>query len=167
MSKKGTREPRMRHMSRRRMLSKLARGATFGAVGVSGVCSACLLTRALQQHQPSQSSSQGLLPPARNTARIFTNPRNGREGVLVRLPNGTLVAYDRACTHVGVYVDYDSKTHMLVCPAHQALFDPAHGGRVVSGPAPLPLPKVTIHMNGDGTLLLGVSGEALPPGQEE
>src|SRR5258707_10116312 len=73
MSKKGTREPRMRHMSRRRMLSKLARGATFGAVGVSGVCSACLLTRALQQHQPSQSSSQGLLPPARNTAQLFTN----------------------------------------------------------------------------------------------
>jgi serine/threonine protein kinase/nitrite reductase/ring-hydroxylating ferredoxin subunit len=163
----GIHAPGMRHMSRRRMLSKLARGATLGVLGVSGVSSAYLLTTALLKLPSSQTANKGPLPPDLNKAQVFTNPGNGREGVLVRLPNGTLVAYDRACTHVGVYVDYDSTTHMLVCPAHQALFDPAHGGRVVSGPAPRPLPKVTIHKNSDGTLLLGESEEAFPPTLEE
>lgn len=155
MRKSRVHESKTRHMSRRHMLGKLARGVTLGGLCASGVSITYLMTTALSNLPPSPASNKGLLPPALNTAQIFTNPRNGRKGILVRLPNGALVAYDLACTHVGVYVYYDSKTHMLVCPAHQALFDPANGARVVSGPAPSPLPKVSIHTNSDGTLLLG------------
>jgi len=82
------------------------------------------------------------------------------------LPNGTLVAYERACTHVGVSVDYNSKTHMLVCPAHGAIFDPAHGGRVLQGPATRPLPQVPLRPGSDGTILIG-DASVLPPGQGE
>ncbi len=154
------RGPRTRHISRRHMLARFARGAALGAFGASGISIAYLTSKTLLKLSSSQASGKGPLLPSSNTAQIFTNPRNGREGLLIRLPTGAVVAYDRACTHVGVYVSYDSKSHMLVCPAHGAIFDPAHGGRVVQGPATVPLPQVSIHMKSDGTLFISESGKA-------
>lgn len=134
---------RSRQISRRR----LVKGVALGALGASVVGSGYLLTA--KWLQPALPPGSGSPSPqqAPNTARVFTNPQDGRQGLLVRLPNGTFVAYARACTHSGVYVNYNSKTHLLVCPAHGAVFDPAHGGRVVMGPATRPLPQVPIQRN--------------------
>jgi serine/threonine protein kinase/Rieske Fe-S protein len=85
-----------------------------------------------------------------NSAVSFANPANDTPGLLVRLANSTFVAYERACTHVGVLVNYDPATKMLVCPAHGAIFDPAKGGAVVQGPAQLPLAKIGIQVQADG-----------------
>jgi serine/threonine protein kinase len=85
---------------------------------------------------------------ATNTAQSFSNGTN----LLIHLPNGNFVAYNRACTHVGVPVDYDPGSQQLVCPAHGAVFDPANNANPVSGPANGPLSAVTIHVNGDGTI---------------
>jgi Rieske Fe-S protein len=65
------------------------------------------------------------------------------------------VAYEKACTHQGVPVRYNPATHKLVCPKHNAIFDPAHSGRVVDGPARRALPGVIIHINADGTITTG------------
>ena len=87
-----------------------------------------------------------------NTAQRFINPHDGKESLLIRLPSGVFVAYERACTHVGVLVNYDTGQHLLVCPAHGAIFNPTQGGSVVQGPATQPLPSVTVHLNADGTV---------------
>lgn len=87
-----------------------------------------------------------------NTATSFSNPSDGHGSLLIHLPNGNFVAYEKACTHAGVPVYYDGSSHQLVCPAHGARFDPANGGQVVQGPANSPLPRVTIHINADGTI---------------
>jgi Rieske Fe-S protein len=87
-----------------------------------------------------------------NSAVVFVNTANDTPGLLVRLPNSTFVAYERACTHVGILVNYDPATKMLVCPAHGAVFDPAKDGAVVQGPAQLPLPKIGIQVQADGTV---------------
>jgi len=92
---------------------------------------------------------------AKNTAMDFVNPADGKASMLIHLANGNFVAYGRACTHVGVYVNYDPATRLLVCPAHGAIFDPAQGGAVLQGPATRPLPKVTIHVNTDGMITVG------------
>jgi serine/threonine protein kinase/nitrite reductase/ring-hydroxylating ferredoxin subunit len=155
---------RPRQVSRRRLLGLLVKGGAVGALGVSVVSSGYLLTTALLKRQQPQGSSRGHPQQALNTALVFTNPRDGQQGLLVRLPNGTFVAYERRCTHVGVFVNYNSQTHMLVCPAHGAIFDPAHGGRVVQGPATRPLPQVPLRQGSDGTILIG-DGGALPPVQ--
>jgi Rieske Fe-S protein len=110
-----------------------------------------------QQNIPPghMGTAVGATNMANNTAMNFVNPANHRASLLIHLPNGNFVAYERACTHVGVYVNYDPATHLLVCPAHGAIFDPANGGAVLQGPATRPLPKVTIHVNGDGTITQG------------
>jgi serine/threonine protein kinase len=151
---------RSREISRRRLIKAMA----FGALGAGVLSSGYVLTTALLNPPQPQGSGGSQPQQALNSARIFTNPKDGKLGLLVRLPNGTFVAYERACTHVGVAVEYNTKTHMLVCPAHGAIFDPAHGGRVVLGPATRPLPQVPVHAKSDGTILIG-DGEAPPPVQ--
>jgi len=145
---------RSHRISRRRLLGLLVKGGAVGVLGASVVGTGYLLTTTLLKPPVPQRSSRSHPQQALNTAQVFTVPRNGRQGLLVRLPNGTYVAYERSCTHVGVYVNYDSKTHLLVCPAHGAIFDPAHGGRVLQGPATRPLPQVPLHRGSDGTILI-------------
>ncbi len=87
-----------------------------------------------------------------NSSKNFTNPADGNGSILIHLPNGDFVACEQACTHEGVPVYFDVGTHQLVCPAHGAIFDPAHGFSVVQGPAQTPLPRVSIHVNADGTI---------------
>jgi serine/threonine protein kinase len=90
-----------------------------------------------------------------DTANNFINPADGSASLLIRLPNGSFVAYEQACTHQEVAVHYNPNTHKLVCPKHNAIFDPANGGRVVQGPAHKALPAVAIRVNADGTITTG------------
>ena len=146
---------RSAQLSRRRALGRLVKAGAVGALAASVLGSGYLLTTALLKCPSPPGPGTSHPQQALNTAQIFTNPKDGRQGLLVRLPDGTFVAYARACTHSGVYVNYDSKTHLLVCPAHGAIFDPAHGGRVVQGPAPRPLPQVPLRAGSDGTIIIG------------
>jgi Rieske Fe-S protein len=93
----------------------------------------------------------GATSMATNSSKSFTAP-NGQNSLLIHLSNGNFVAYNSACTHAGVPCYYDSGSQQIACPAHGARFNPAAGAQVVAGPAPRPLPSVTIHVNGDGTI---------------
>jgi serine/threonine protein kinase/Rieske Fe-S protein len=93
----------------------------------------------------------GSAAQAKNTAVAFTNPADQKASLLMHLPTGTFTAFERGCTHEGVNVNYDPGTHTLVCPAHGAIFDSATGA-VIQGPATKPIPKVTVRVNGDGTI---------------
>lgn len=90
-----------------------------------------------------------------NSGKNFTNPADGNGSILIRLPNGHFVSCERACTHVGVPVNYDPGSQKLVCPAHGAVFDPLNGFSLVSGPGNGPLPGVSIRVNADGTITTG------------
>ena len=106
------------------------------------------------QSTPSVSNHDNTLIsttiPDSNTAQNFTNPLTDKLGILIRLPDNSLVAYDRACTHEGVAVNYDPKSHTLICPKHQAQFDPAKHGAVLKGPAMKSLSQVAIQVSSDG-----------------
>lgn len=96
----------------------------------------------------------GYTSQGNNSAVSFTNPANGHAGLLIRMPNGTFVACEKACTHAGVPCNYDSGSRKVVCPAHGATFDPANGFSPTN-PAPSPLPTVSIRVNADGTVTTG------------
>jgi Rieske Fe-S protein len=92
---------------------------------------------------------------ATNSSVSFTNPADGQASLLIHLGNGNFVACERACTHAGVPVNYDSGSGQLVCPAHGAIFNPANRFSVVQGPATSSLPTVSIRVNADGTITTG------------
>jgi Rieske Fe-S protein len=93
--------------------------------------------------------STALLP---NSSLRFINPADGAASLLIHLASGRFVACERACTHQGIAVNYDPASKMLVCPAHGAIFDPQNHFSHVSGPGSGPLARVSIQMNGDGTI---------------
>jgi thiosulfate dehydrogenase (quinone) large subunit len=78
----------------------------------------------------------------------FVVPSSGDPGGLIKLSDGTFVAYDLVCTHEGCAVsNYDSRSQLLQCPCHGAQFDAADDARVVSGPAPRPLTKLPLSID--------------------
>jgi serine/threonine protein kinase/nitrite reductase/ring-hydroxylating ferredoxin subunit len=106
--------------------------------------------------QPSHTGTViGSTSQPTNSGSNFTNPADGNRSILVHLLSGNFAAYERACTHAGVNVNYDSGSHQLVCPAHGAIFDPANNGAVVQGPANSPLQGISIRVNSDGTITTG------------
>lgn len=81
---------------------------------------------------------------ASGSAVSFKN--SGQPAVLIHLDNGDFVAYSAVCTHQGCTVAY--KGGKLVCPCHGSVYDPANGAKVVTGPAPSPLPKIPVKVKG-------------------
>jgi serine/threonine protein kinase len=154
---------------RRRTLAVLAAGGvmTLGLLGLGGVS----LNRIVQNIQKTPKnnaspSSSGTIPIASqqrhtigkksqplNSAVKFTDLAN-KASLLIHLPGGQFVAYESACTHQGVTVVYDPKSHLLVCPRHQSVFNPAANGKVLSGPATVPLKAVKLQINADGSISL-------------
>jgi thiosulfate dehydrogenase (quinone) large subunit len=80
-------------------------------------------------------------------AVAFDDPISGDPGVLLKLADGSIVAFDAVCTHAGCTVEFDPDYNLLICPCHGAAFDPAHGAQVVAGPTNTPLSPIPIHVD--------------------
>ena len=78
---------------------------------------------------PGQIATVAAVRAARS--RTFVDPVSGDPAVLVALGDGTIVAFDAVCTHAGCTVNFDRLSGNLLCPCHGAIFDPAHGARVL------------------------------------
>jgi len=68
---------------------------------------------------------------------------NGAPALLFRTKTGVF-AYQTICTHQGGVTKYFSAKKVLVCPVHNASFDPFKKGAVITGPATNPLPTVKV-----------------------
>lgn len=91
-----------------------------------------------------------------NGAHLFRYPGPDDPAVLIRLPEGELVAYSQKCTHLGCVVFYEPDETELVCPCHEGIFDAATGA-AVAGPPERALPTIEVEVR-DGTVwALGVT----------
>lgn len=81
----------------------------------------------------------------------------GAPGIMVKLPDGTVVAYNALCTHGRCTVGWDATTGIIECPCHLARFDPADRAAVVSGPAPTPLLWIPVAVGQDGEIHVTVT----------
>jgi thiosulfate dehydrogenase [quinone] large subunit len=79
----------------------------------------------------------------------------GDPAVVVKLAEGSFVAYDAVCTHEGCTVEWDAQDGILLCPCHGAAFDPAHRARVLAGPTRQPLAALPLSVDpATGTISL-------------
>ena len=78
------------------------------------------------------------------SALAFVDPTSGDPAILVRLADGSVVAFDAVCTHQGCTVQYNQPSGLLACPCHGAVFDPTHNADVLQGPAPVALAALPI-----------------------
>ena len=79
--------------------------------------------------------------------------KNGAPALLFRTKTGVF-AYQTICTHQGGLTKYFAPRKLLVCPVHNASFDPFKKGAVVAGPAITPLPSVKVAIKGDWVVVL-------------
>ena len=76
---------------------------------------------------------------------------NGAPAILFRTKTGAF-AYQSICPHQGGLTKYFAARKLIVCPVHNASFDPFKAGKVVAGPSgqsansisKLPIVKVVI-----------------------
>jgi thiosulfate dehydrogenase [quinone] large subunit len=122
--------------------------------------------------EPPSPTPGTTTPPGRTVAAVadvertgaasFTVPFDapaplpaGDPGVIVRLANGSFVAFDAVCPHAGCRVEWDQADGWLVCPCHGAVFDPGAGGEALEGPTTQPLTGLPIVLDeATGTFLL-------------
>lgn len=84
--------------------------------------------------------SNGLLP---GSALTFNYPARTDAAIVVRLPDGSLRAYSRKCTHLQCHVYHDGASGRLLCPCHNGAFDAATGAPLY-GPPRRPLPALRV-----------------------
>ncbi|MGC9271497.1 Rieske 2Fe-2S domain-containing protein [Acidiphilium sp.] len=82
----------------------------------------------------------------------FNFPTEESPAVVFRLPNGQLAAFSTICTHMGCPVQYEASDQLFKCPCHQSHFSATMSGAVVAGPAPRPLPKISVDVDHDGNI---------------
>ena len=68
-------------------------------------------------------------------------------GIIVKLADGSFVAYDGTCPHEGCAVGWDQASKVIQCPCHRARFDPANKAQPISGPARSALSPLPISVN--------------------
>lgn len=129
--------------SRRDFLATSARTAT--AVGLAGSCASCAWFNKNDIQVEARPEDQTLTlsfdrHPALKDPHGTVNVE-ARDGdvrlVILRRPDGQLVALSMECTHWGCDVDWDKAKAHFECPCHGSLFDAS--GAVLEGPADEPL----------------------------
>lgn len=96
------------------------------------------------------------LPPG--GTKVFAFPSEHDACVLVRLPEGDLVAFSQLCTHLSCPVVPRVTEGVFACPCHEGFFD-LRTGRNIAGPPPRPLPRVLLREEGGDVYAIGVESQ--------
>lgn len=78
---------------------------------------------------------------------------------VVKTGDNNVVAYAPQCTHLGCAYHWDDRKTHFICPCHNSIF--SIDGRVQDGPAPRPLDRYEVKVEGN-KLLLGKLQQSSP-----
>jgi len=128
------------YVSRREMVKFLTLGSLFLAVAnwVTAFASR-FLHRGSHNRQLLGSSDDLKL----NGSALFRYPTPKDPCIVVRTPEGRLVAYSQVCTHLSCAVVYDKAEQSLLCPCHNGRFNLEYGAPI-AGPPTRPLPRIRL-----------------------
>lgn len=86
---------------------------------------------------------------------VFSYPTENSPCLLVRPDEKTILAYSQKCTHLSCAVIPQMDKSIFHCPCHHGSFA-MDDGRVLAGPPPRPLPKITLQIKGNDIYATGV-----------
>lgn len=131
-------------LSRRDVIGLGVLGATGIAVGLAG-CSA------EETAAPTVATKTGVEIGKSSAVPVGSGLNFTVEDVpivVTQATEGEFNAFSAICTHQGCLVGCRDKE--IVCDCHASFFDPTNG-KVLSGPAPTPLPEIPIEVR-DGVI---------------
>lgn len=70
---------------------------------------------------------------------------------VVKTSGGQVVAFAPQCTHLGCAYHWDEDRHNFICPCHNSAF--SLDGAVLSGPAPRPLDRYEVKLDGKKVII--------------
>ena len=70
---------------------------------------------------------------------------------VVKEADNNVVAFGPQCTHLGCAYHWEESKNEFLCPCHNSIF--AIDGKVISGPAPRPLDRYDLKVNGTRLLI--------------
>jgi menaquinol-cytochrome c reductase iron-sulfur subunit len=73
---------------------------------------------------------------------------------VIRVSASEVVAFAPQCTHLGCAYHWDDKNNNFLCPCHTSTF--GLDGRVLTGPAPRPLDRYRVRIEGNRLLVGGI-----------
>ena len=151
---KSSRKLKLPNFTDRREVISLA---SIAGLSIFGVVIGKAFTRKAQSNLQSQSSSSSSQAIAKVSdisigKAIHIKDAQGAPGYIFRTKAGVF-AYSAICTHQGCTVNFNSDNSHFQCPCHGAEFDPANGAKVLAGPAPSPLTKIKISVQGNNIFL--------------
>jgi Rieske Fe-S protein len=88
--------------------------------------------------------------------KLFRYPGPEDPCLLVRTAEDAYVAYSQKCTHLSCAVYPSGDGRRLECPCHDGFFS-LEDGRVLQGPPPRPLPRITLERRGREVWATGVA----------
>lgn len=132
---------------------------TTAIVGAATTCGGCawFQKRDVQVEAPANASEIALSfadhPALREPNGFVRLEAKGGDlrVIVVRLPDGKLVALSMECTHWGCDVDWDASAGDFDCSCHGSRFDPT--GQVLEGPADEPLPQYAVSETEHGAVV--------------
>ena len=104
---------------------------------------------------PPRKRIVSLAALAVGSTTTFSYPGDHDPCILVRVERELLVAYSQKCTHLACAVVPRPEQGLIHCPCHEGFFD-LLSGRVVAGPPPRPLPRITLEVKGDDVYATGL-----------
>lgn len=137
----------------RPMTQDLSRRTVLG--GACAGCAALLLTACGGSSTASTDKAGASAGPLAQLSAIpvggsiSAKSPSGKPLLLARPTATKVVAFSAICTHQGCTVEPDGA--VFGCPCHDSSFD-AFTGKVLSGPAPLPLPAYPVQIVGTAVL---------------
>ena len=96
--------------------------------------------------------------------KLFAYPGPEDRCILVRTMDDRFVAYSQKCTHLSCAVFLSKEQDRLECPCHKGFFA-LEDGRVLQGPPPRALPRISLKREGDDLVAVAVETEARTEGR--
>jgi menaquinol-cytochrome c reductase iron-sulfur subunit len=133
-----------------------------GALSIPAALYLLLPPRARKQSGFVEAANLGELTP--DVPEEITFRRNRVDGWkiisekttawIVKSPGNAVVAFAPQCTHLGCAYHWEEKEKYFLCPCHTSTI--SIDGKVLSGPAPRPLDRYEVKVEGSRILIGGI-----------